>query len=122
MGHGWQYLGGLGVRYRGFESLTAGRAQAHPYPLSRRFCALWLAQGSDTVELCFSTVLVLPNFARRSHHSQIPGDIEQFLFSTHKASVLKLLVFCAKIYNFFEKTKFVALFFLNRRKTLSGRL
>ena len=112
----------LAVSGRSVWVMTAGRAQAHPYPLSRRFCALWLAQGSDTVELCLSTVLVLPNFARRSHHSEIAGGVEQFLFSTHKASVLKLLVFCAKIYNFFEKSKFVVLFFLNRRKTLLGRL
>lgn len=104
--------------------MTAGRAQAHPYPHSRRFCAsggrmaltgfarsLWLAQGSYAVQLRFRAVLVLPNFARCSHHSDVSGDVEHFLFSTHKASVLKLLVFCAKIYNFFEKTKFMAYFF-----------
>jgi hypothetical protein len=43
-----------------------------------------LAQGSDTVELGFSTVLILPNFARRSHNTDVSGGIEQFLFSTHK--------------------------------------
>ena len=91
MGHGGQCLGGLGVRYRGFESLTTGRAQAHPYPLSRRFCALWLAQGSDTVELCLSTVLVLPNFARRSHHSDVTDGIKQLFLSTHRSYKINTL-------------------------------
>ena len=76
--------------------MTAGRAQAHPYPLSRRFCALWLAQGSYAVQLCLWAVLVLPNFARSCHHSQIPGGTEQFLFSTHKALKIKVVSLLCK--------------------------
>jgi hypothetical protein len=79
------------------RSLTTGRAQARPYPLSRRFCALWLAQGSDTVELCLSTVWILPNFARRSHHSEIAGGVKQFLLSTHKAYELVVNLLCKDI-------------------------
>jgi hypothetical protein len=70
-----------------------------------------LAQGSDAVELGLSTVLILPNIARRCHNSNISGGVNQ-LFFAHKDSriLIKLLSPCKDINNFREIQIYECLF------------